>query len=89
MNAKRIFTFVLIINLALSLAPGVYSTQAAPPREAAKVEALAGDRDDSQTVNLPEGVSADWWAQAQAYIQQSEYEISWQEPTYLADISAA
>jgi hypothetical protein len=84
MNAKRIYTFIIILTLALNLTPGVHSTRATP-------EAVPPDVNEasSQAVTLPEGVSTDWWAQAQAYIQQSEYEISWQEPTYLPDLHGA
>jgi hypothetical protein len=92
MHAKRIFISMLILTLALSLVPGSQPTRAAPRVDtspAIETEAPTGNGDASQAVNLPEGVSADWWAQAQAYIQQSEYEITWQEPTYLPDIPAA
>jgi hypothetical protein len=35
------------------------------------------------------GVSADWWATAQANIQRAEYNVTWQEQTYLPDLPAA
>ncbi len=41
---------------------------------------------------LPEaapGVPSDWWATAQADILQAEYNITWQEQTYLPDVPAA
>ncbi len=38
---------------------------------------------------MPEGVSSDWWAQTQKDIQQSEYDVTWQEQTYLPDVAAA
>ncbi len=30
-----------------------------------------------------------WWAQARANLERSEYRLSWQEETYLADVAAA
>jgi hypothetical protein len=92
MNAKRVFTFIFILTLVLSLGSGSQPVLAASQMDTApaiEVVAITGNEDASQAVNLPEGVSADWWTQAQAYIQQSEYEITWQEPTYLADLPGA
>ncbi len=92
MNAKRLFTFVIILNLVLSLLPGAYPGRAVSTATAAPApesEGFAEDAGTGQTVRLPAGVSEDWWAQTQEYIQQSEYEISWQEPTYLPDLPAA
>lgn len=40
-------------------------------------------------VALPEGVSQDWWTQVQQNIQASEYHITWQDQTALADLPAA
>jgi hypothetical protein len=48
-----------------------------------------GNGDDDQSTDLPKGVSDDWWSQVQDDIQQAEYHISWQESTYLADLTAA
>ena len=38
---------------------------------------------------LPGDVADDWWALARRNIQQSEYHVTWQEQTYLADVPAA
>jgi hypothetical protein len=35
------------------------------------------------------GIAADWWATVQEDLQQAEYNVTWQEQTYLADIPAA
>jgi hypothetical protein len=46
-------------------------------------------------VGLPESlegisdVSTDWWAAVQEDIRQSEYHVTWQEHTYLANVDAA
>ena len=34
-------------------------------------------------------IPADWWAEIQADIQRAEYDITWQDQTYLADLAAA
>ncbi len=51
-----------------------------------KEEHNASQGDD---VVLPEGVSSDWWDQAQKDIHQAEYNVTWQEQTYLPDVAAA
>jgi len=38
---------------------------------------------------LPQGASTDWWATVQENIRQSEYQITWQDQTYLADVPAS
>ena len=48
------------------------------------VTAASGD----DTV-LPPGASQDWWSSVQEQIRQSEYQISWQEGTYLPSLKAA
>ncbi len=35
------------------------------------------------------GVPADWWSAAQDHIRRSEYHVTWQDQTYLADVPAA
>ena len=35
------------------------------------------------------GTDAGWWAAVQEEIRQSEYEVTWQEHTYLTDLPAA
>ena len=40
-------------------------------------------------VSLPEGVSTGWWAAAQEDISRSEYQVTWQDRTYLPDLPAA
>ena len=38
---------------------------------------------------LPPGASASWWTVVQEQIRQSEYDITWQDSTYLPDVPAA
>jgi hypothetical protein len=40
-------------------------------------------------IQLPAGASAGWWAAAQENIRRSEYKITWQEETGLADLKSA
>ncbi|MBN2562703.1 MAG: FG-GAP repeat protein [Phycisphaerae bacterium] len=40
-------------------------------------------------VSLPAGARASWWATVQENIQQSEYHVTWQDRTKLADVPAA
>ncbi len=37
----------------------------------------------------PPGASADWWTIVQEQIRQSEYDVTWQDSTYLPDVPAA
>jgi hypothetical protein len=34
-------------------------------------------------------ISSSWWAQVQQDLQKSEYNVTWQEGTYLPDLPAA
>ncbi|HSR35396.1 MAG TPA: integrin alpha, partial [Anaerolineae bacterium] len=77
MNARRTFAGVLVLPLlfGLSAIPGTPSVEAAnqPPGS----ESAYG------------AVNADWWSTVQQDIRRSEYYITWQEQTYLADVPAA
>ena len=42
---------------------------------------------DTQAIT-PGGTSPDWWPAVMTDIQQSEYDITWQDHTYLADVPA-
>ena len=52
---------------------------------------LTGDslEEVAPSVSLPEGASAGWWASVQEDIGKSEYQVTWQDHTYLADLPAA
>ena len=39
--------------------------------------------------DAPLGTDTGWWATVQEEIRQTEYEVTWQERTYLADLPAA
>ena len=54
-------------------------------------EAWAGSlaEHSESSVQLPQGVSANWWATVQKDIRRSEYHITWQDRTSLPDVPAA
>ncbi|MBN2005559.1 MAG: FG-GAP repeat protein [Anaerolineae bacterium] len=73
---KRLFTCML--SLVLLFSPTTSGVRAQPPApQTALPENLAGIAGD------------DWWAAAQENIRQSEYHVTWQDQTYLADVAAA
>jgi hypothetical protein len=38
---------------------------------------------------LPPGISTGWWATVQEEARQAEYQVTWQDQTYLSDLAAA
>jgi hypothetical protein len=50
---------------------------------------LAAALSPSQSASLTAGVDADWWSAVQEEIARSEYHVTWQDSTYLADVPAA
>jgi len=38
---------------------------------------------------LTEGMTADWWGTVQDEIRRSEYQVTWQDETYLPDLAGA
>ena len=53
----------------------------------APMPSLAADQD--LPVSQQEPISQDWWATVQENLRREEYQITWQEITYLADLPAA
>ena len=49
---------------------------------------LTGDSTPYVPPQLPGNVEADWWTTVQEQIRRSEYDITWQESTYLPDLPA-
>jgi len=80
-----------ILNLALLLFLAGGSTQSQLLLPMAVVEATQNSGEDGlpQEVTALPGANADWWHAVQEGIRQSEYDITWQERTYLADLAAA
>jgi len=50
---------------------------------------IENEPEGMQELNLPSGVSGDWWGAVQEDIRQSEYNLTWQGQTYLQDVPAA
>jgi len=79
-----------ILALALLLLPtgGSLQARALPQPPATEQSAQIGESNPPESPDaLPGG--GDWWGAAQEEIRQSEYQITWQDQTYLADVSAA
>ena len=80
----RVLSIILlpILVLGLPLAPARAAEQAAIfPQSVPPVPAHQAD--------LPPDAPPDWWATVQEQIRQSEYEVTWQDTTYLPDTPAA
>ena len=81
MNLKRPSFFILAIFLILIFITGGFASAQVgdePPETVSPAQ-----------VGAPDTLDADWWSTVQDGIQQAEYQITWQEQTYLPDISAA
>jgi hypothetical protein len=78
-------TLAMVLALLLGNLPFAHAQPdtAVPSAGASNVGSAEG------TVDLPSGASADWWATAQETIRKSEYNVTWQEQTYLSDVPAA
>ncbi len=80
------FVSVFMLTILLSLLPPSVGAQplswlqpvVQPPGETGLPEGLSG---------MP-GASSGWWGAVQEDIRQSEYHLTWQEHTYLADLAA-
>ena len=89
------FGLVLAVLLAGMLAAaGSTRVGATPPIADERIESGSTPIDlssggASAAVSLPPNASADWWSAVQEDIRQSEYLVTWQEHTYLADVDAA
>ena len=72
----------LVLVLLASLGPAPAGAQSGSPSQGVPQQEMAGDQP-------PAGLPDDWLATVQREIERSEYEITWQEITYLADLPAA
>ena len=87
MKGQKILSVVSIVGLLLALAAEAavqpISAQAARPAHPLANAPAVG------TAAIRPGISPDWWATVQETIRASEYYVTWQEQTYLADLPAA
>ncbi len=56
---------------------------------AASGDTITGNSMPYVPPQLPGDIAADWWTTVQEQIQRSEYDITWQESTYLTDLPTA
>jgi hypothetical protein len=89
MTAKRILYAVLILSLLVAFTRRTPVVGASTEEDPSTLPSSGGETLSQSDADLPQGVSGDWWTQAQAYVQQSEYEITWQEGTSLPELPAA
>jgi hypothetical protein len=83
---KRSLICLLLITALLGLASRPETAGASPGPE---LSAPAGvPASEQAVVTLPAGASGDWWTAVQEEIARSEYEVTWQESTYLPDLPA-
>ena len=78
-------TTTVLALLAGSDSPSAFSRVKATPFHYSSHETSRPD----DLPSMPPGVSSDWWATVQKNIRQAEYQITWQEKTYLSDVPAA
>ena len=85
MNARHCVTLLVVIGLVLSAGGSLARTRVA----------AAPVLPEDTPLLLPAPASVDelegtaWWAAVQQEIQRSEYQITWQDETYLPDLEAA
>jgi hypothetical protein len=80
MNHKSILTCVFVLLFGLQVSLTATPTLAGVPDDANRA---------TDAATLPAIVSGDWWTAVQEDILQSEYQVSWQDQTYLSDRSVA
>jgi alpha-glucosidase len=88
MNERRLFTFALLVSLALVSGSLVAQGSAVPPpirgvAEARGVDEVSrpGER-SSDAIVLPGGIFPDWWTSVQQDIRPSKYQVTWQDQPF-------
>ena len=94
MKSRLLLTNALIVGLLLALLVGLgpISSLAADPgggAGSATLEGAVAAETAIQTDVALAGGNADWWSAVQEDIRKSEYQVTWQEQTYLEEIAAA
>ncbi|MBN1814081.1 MAG: FG-GAP repeat protein, partial [Anaerolineae bacterium] len=85
-RCTRDLDLLVVMALLLGNLAFVCARPGAPLASAAAPEPVT----PGASADLLSGVSTDdWWAAAQENIRRSEYHVTWQEQTYLADVPAA
>ena len=92
---KRLCHVLSLVLLLLLMGGNVQALALPQPRQVVEAAAMVELPQSLAEASLPEGraglpgARADWWSAVQADIRQSEYQVTWQEYTYLPDLSAA
>jgi hypothetical protein len=84
-KCTRDLGLLVVMALLLGNLAFVYAQPNVPLASAAVPEPVT----PGASADLPPGISTDWWTAAQENIRRSEYHVTWQEQTYLADVPAA
>jgi hypothetical protein len=79
---------LIALSLLLTLAGGAYPARTQTVEAAAAALGEPSAQMAPSTVDTAGGENADWWAAVQEDVRRSEYHITWQEQTYLADATA-
>jgi hypothetical protein len=86
----RIAVWMMMVLLFAPLASGASSFQAGPADDPGSGGPLSAVLQTASSVTWDDqGVTSDWWAHIQQDLRQSEYNVTWQERTYLSDVLAA
>ena len=78
-----VLTLLLVVSSIPPVAAGLHNDPARP--------VVPAQTQEGQTPPPTEaaGADADWWSAVQENIRRSEYQVTWQEQTYLDDVPAA
>jgi hypothetical protein len=94
MKGQWILVYALILGLLLALLVGLNPISSLAADRGSGADSLVSE--EAAMLEAPtlaeaahEGVDADWWSAVQEHIRRSEYQVTWQEQTYLEDVAAA
>ena len=92
MRTVRLVVLGLVLLIGLLPAGGGqasgYGTAARMTEDSLKQTTPSVTRTE-EAVSLPEGASGGWWTSVQEDIGRSEYQVTWQDHTYLPDLRTA
>jgi hypothetical protein len=87
MKGQKVLSVASIVGLLLALAAGTAGQPISA--QAAKLARPPANAPVAGTAAITPGISPDWWSTVQETIRTSEYYVTWQDQTYLADLPAA
>ena len=96
MNKRSMLSLMVLMSLFLALVEGpslpralAGSPGSGTERARQPVVGLSAASSPEPALSLPADASADWWSAVQKEIVKSEYDVTWQDSTYLVDLAAA